>query len=228
MKEGQGLGALNLERPVRLDGGCCDRPPMRPGTAARARGRSSGDLHHGDRSDRRGVRDTGCMHTTIATQRAGQLTFDTAEGYADDITFQTDNGPVRTWLHIFDAVSDDDTLLLQVSDILDAFPELLRTGNDALEGDLVNGGQVLPFVEFHAEELTRPHLDATLQDFRTGRINAEQVITLFIPKSFVLTRDDSNQLACWIDFILPPFESDQVLAVKFTPERTVKSIDWES
>ncbi|NMM92253.1 hypothetical protein B2J88_49820 [Rhodococcus sp. SRB_17] len=168
------------------------------------------------------------METTITTRRAGQLTFDTFEGYAGDVTFHTDHGPVQVWVHIFENASEDDTLLSRVSGVLDAFPELLQAGRGALEGDIADGGQALPFVEFHTEELPRPYLDSVLQKFRTGSIGARQLITQFTPHAFVVMRDDSNQLACWIDFILPPFESDQVLTVKFMPDRTVRSVSWES
>lgn len=168
------------------------------------------------------------MQTTLTSRRAGQLTFDTVEGYADNLVVQTDDGPVELWVHIFDSVSQDTALLGQVGSVLDAFPELLQLGRGALEAGVADGGEVLPFVEFHAEELDRPHLELALREVRGGFIAAQQVAALFAPKSFVLTRDDAGGLACWIDFVLPPFESDQVLAVKFTPELTVKSLDWES
>lgn len=168
------------------------------------------------------------MQTTISSRRAGQLTVDTADGFADNLTVQTDDGTVELWVHVFDSVSQDAVLLGRVGGVLDAFPELLQLGRAALEAGVADGGEVLPFVEFHAEELARPHLELALSQVRGGVIGAQQIAALFVPKSFVLTRDDAGELACWIDFVLPPFESDQVLAVKFTSELTVKSLDWES
>ncbi|WP_418060854.1 hypothetical protein [Pimelobacter simplex] len=171
--------------------------------------------------------------TTLSTDLLGSLDVDPATGFADDVRVAATG---RTfWLDVTAEVAADPLLLAEVPALVDDLPRWEQAARAHLAALLRSDdpGELPGFVAAHLDPDLAPDLDPdgllrrAEARFRASGDPAE-LLDRFALKALVVWRGAHGRVEHWLDLTLDAEHSDQVLCLKFGPERTVREVAWES